>query len=164
MSLVIDPLSVATMGFQESGIIPPGPAGPKIAVPRDELRVATNGWIIVDFAVIPDVNQPTDVRIESSVTDAEFDDHFTNMLIMDHLTTFECDLGLTDARTLDGGTIADVTPSTTNAKLSKADTVVQSEGTGTSAAAQKPATQADGDGSTTASVTGSPTDAETDDC
>ena len=55
----IDPMSVATQGHLE-GL---GPTIPVVSTPRDELRIATLGWIIIDFEAIPDPNTPSDANI-----------------------------------------------------------------------------------------------------
>lgn len=55
----IDQMSVATQGHFE-GLVTPVPV---VSTPRDELRIATLGWIIIDFTVIPDPNIPTDALI-----------------------------------------------------------------------------------------------------
>lgn len=54
MALEIDPLSVATQGFLES------PGLPNIEGKRDALRIATLGWIILDFGGLPDPDQESD--------------------------------------------------------------------------------------------------------
>ena len=59
----IDQMSVATQGHFE-GLVTPVPV---VSSPRDELRVATLGWIIIDFISLPDPNLPTDALIEPFV-------------------------------------------------------------------------------------------------
>ena len=64
MALIIDPLSIATQGYLET------PSTPNVEPRRDALRIATLGWIILDFVGLPDPNQPTDALIQSSCTGA----------------------------------------------------------------------------------------------
>lgn len=64
MALIIDPLSVATQGYLES------PNTPNVEARRDALRIATLGWIILDFIGLPDPNQPSDAIIQNSCTGA----------------------------------------------------------------------------------------------
>lgn len=52
MALTIDILSVATQGLQE---IP----GPSVEANRDAVRIATLGWVLVDFSLVPIFN-PSD--------------------------------------------------------------------------------------------------------
>jgi hypothetical protein len=64
----IDPLSVATHGYIES------PSTPSVELKRDALRIATLGWVILDFRVLPDPNQETEVFMTRSCVTAVLND------------------------------------------------------------------------------------------
>jgi len=73
----IDQMSVATQGHFE-GLVTPAPV---VATPRDELRIATLGWIIIDFSSLPDPNLPTDALIDPFVPCPIIEDPRTSMLV-----------------------------------------------------------------------------------
>jgi hypothetical protein len=107
VSLIIDPLSVATQGFLET------PSTPNVEAKRDALRVATLGWIILDFSLLPDPDQDSDARIVNPCTDA---------LIVDGSTTFAARQYEFTATIEDGETDADVVVVLTGAEIEDAST------------------------------------------
>lgn len=116
--LVIDPLSVATNGFQESGVVGPVTPGPKISSPRDELRIATNGWIIVDFAQVPDAGTVICVGfLTDGATDCVVEDHLTSALVFPILADADVEPAPTAAEVKSGVTIAELPSSETDAEM-----------------------------------------------
>lgn len=85
MAVSIDILSVATQGFFEL------PSSPTIEPSRDALRIGTLGWIIIDFSLIPNADDPTFAQFASALTDATVDNPFTVCLsdVFENVATFE---------------------------------------------------------------------------
>lgn len=107
MAVVIDPLSVATQGFVET------PSTPNVEGSRDALRIATLGWVIVDFSLIPDPDTPTKAVFRNTHTIAEYafefveyecEDPTTEAQIVWHSLDYELDFESSESFVTDGQT------------------------------------------------------------
>lgn len=109
----LDALSVATRGFLEADLIAgagtPGTPTAQISEPRDELRYATRGYLVLDLTALPDPGTVmcieilddgrTDAVVDPVFTDAEIDPTSTGATIAVAYTDAECEPdGPTDAK------------------------------------------------------------------
>lgn len=81
----IDSLSIGTRGLQETG-------GPIVSQPRDQLRIGTRGYLVLDLATLPDpgdvlclefVNDAIDLLVGNAFVDCESGSEFTDFNVQD---------------------------------------------------------------------------------
>jgi hypothetical protein len=109
--IIIDPLSVATQGYLET------PDTPNVEAARDALRLATLGWIILDFSVLPDPDQITDANIVNPCTAALVDDPSTTFVARAYSNTALVESSETASLLTALGTTANIEDAATSADL-----------------------------------------------
>ena len=134
---MIDTLSVVTQGFLET-------AGAVVASPRDQLRIATNGWILLltidpGLVICVEINNgdPTDFEFATGRTDAlaepantgaRIDPNFTFVSIESSSTAILANDEPIDARFSELSTVVDVSQATTFRSSSGETTVDEDVG------------------------------------